>query len=130
MIDKIFSVIIIIEYIYQNSWEPTAFDISESSENPNEKEYIFLPFTFFKIKKVDINFVRYEANITLENIGKKTSIEKIFQENKIIEYNENENIMEESNQNKYDNDINSIIKNEYPWINVEINLGEEEDKKK
>ena len=127
-IDKVFSVMIIIEYIYKNSWEPSAFDISEISENFEEKEYIFLPFTFYKIKNVDINFPRYEANIVLENIGKTSSLEKIIQKNKIIEYNEKEKIMKEKNQSKYQSDINSILKKEYPWINFELNLGEEDTK--
>jgi hypothetical protein len=126
--DKIFSVMITIEYIYKNSWEPSAFDISEISENSEEKEYIFLPFTFYKIKSVDISFIRYEANIVLENIGKYTSLEKIIQKNNIIEYNQKENIMKGNKQSKYQSDINSILKKEYPWINFEINLGEEDTK--
>jgi hypothetical protein len=36
--------------------------------------------------------------------------------------------MKENKQSKYQNDINSILKKEYPWINFEINLGGEDTK--
>ena len=111
-----FSTFITINYIYKNGWEPSAFNISYLSENPNEEEYVFLPFSFFLIKNIDINFDNYEANITLENIGKKCLLEKKIQEENIIVYNENENILQEKNQKEYSQEINKILKEKYPFL--------------
>ena len=126
--EKIFSVMITIDYKYQEGWEPSAFKINTLSENPVEKEINFLPFSFFKIKSIDIDFDNYEANIKLENIWKKTVLEKVIQEDKIISYNEKENIMEENNKNNYPNNIKEIMKKEYPYLNFDINLDDEENK--
>ena len=111
-----FSIFITINYIYKNGWEPSAYKISHLSEYQNEEEVIFLPFSFFKIKKVDINFDTYEANITMKNIGKKCLLEKKIQEENIIVYNENEKILQEKNQKEYSQDINKILKEKYPFL--------------
>ena len=123
--NEMFSILITIDYIYKDEWDPSAFDISYLSSNPDEKECIFLPFSFFIIKNVDINFDNYEANITLQNIGKKCLLEKKIQENKIIVYNEEENILEEKNEKEYDQDINKIIKEKYPFFEFETNETED-----
>ena len=113
---QIFSVMITIDYKYQEGWEPSAFKIYNLSEHPHEKEIVFLPFSFFKIKNFGIDFEKYEANIELENIGKKTVLEKEIQKDKIIIYNEKENIMEENNNNNYPNNIDKILMKEYKWL--------------
>ena len=113
---QIFSVMITIDYKYQEGWEPSAFKIYNLSVHPHEKEIIFLPFSFFKIKNFGIDFEKYEANIELENIGKKTVLEKEIQKDKIIIYNEKENIMEENNNNNYPNNIDKILMKEYKWL--------------
>jgi len=69
---------ITIDYKYQEGWEPSAFKIYNLSEIPDEREIIFLPFSFFKIKNIGIDFEKYEANIELENIGKKLYLRKKF----------------------------------------------------
>ena len=111
-----FSVFITINYIYKNGWEPSAFSISHLSAYPNEEEVIFLPFSFFIIKSVDINFDNYEANITMENIGKKCLLEKKIQEENIIIYNEKEKILQEKEEKQYSNTINKILTKKYPFL--------------
>ena len=46
----------------------------------------------------------------MENIGKETILEKKIQENKIIDYFPNENIMKEKNDSEYKDNIKTIIK--------------------
>jgi len=125
--NKLFSVLITINYNYKKEWEPNAISIKTLSEYKNENEYIFPPFSFFKIIKIDIDFENYMADITLESIGKKAILEKVIQEDKIILYNEKDKIMEEKNQKNYSFDINTIMKKEYPWFNFDINLNDEEE---
>ena len=127
--NKLFSVLLTINYNYKKEWEPNAISIKALSENKNEDEYIFPPFSFFKILKFDIDFENYMADITLESIGKKSILEKVIQEDKIILYNEKEKIMEENNKKNYSFDINAIMKKEYPWFNFEINLNDKEEGK-
>jgi len=125
--NKLFSVLITINYNYKKEWEPNAISIKTLSEHKNENEYIFPPFSFFKIIKIDIDFENYMADITLESIGKKAILEKVIQEDKIILYNEKDKVMEEKNQKNYSFDINTIMKKEYPWFNFDINLNDEEE---
>ena len=121
---------ITINYKYQEGWETSAFNINKLSQNEEEKEVIFPSFSFFKIKNIVIDFEKFVANIELKNIGEKTLLEKVIQEDKIISYNKSENIMEENNQKNYPNDINAILKKEYPWLNFVINLDEEKEDQK
>ena len=69
--DGKFSVLIIIDYEYKNDWVPSAFSVSDLSVNEYENEFIFQPFSFFKIQDIKIDFEKYEANIFLNNVGKK-----------------------------------------------------------
>ena len=115
-IEKKFSVLIIIDYKYKEGWEPSAFNICDLSVNKFEKEFILQPFTFYKIQNVEIVFDKYEANIYLENIGKKSILEKDIQNNKIIRYNEKENIMSESKEKEYSEEINKILEKRYPYL--------------
>ena len=52
-LDNQYCVIMKIDYVYQEGNYSPAFDISRI--NPKEAEFLFPPFSFFKIKKVDIN---------------------------------------------------------------------------
>ena len=91
---------ITIEYKYEQGQEPNAISIKPLSINLGEDDYIFLPFSFFIIKNVDIKFENYEADIILESIGKKTLLGIIIQKDRIILYNKDKKIMEEHNQKK------------------------------
>lgn len=124
----IFSILIIIDYKYKNGWEPTAFNVCEMSEYRYEKEYIFQPFSFYRIKKVDIDFAKYEADIYLENIGKKTILEKCIQNNNIIRYDKEENIIKECQEQEYSDNIKNILEKEYPLLSLKVNLNNEEKK--
>ena len=39
-----------------------------------EKERLFLPFTLFKVKSVEIDLFNYECNIELDSLGNKFEV--------------------------------------------------------
>ena len=117
---ELFSILLIINYNIEEGWEPSTFGISSLSKNSNEEEFLFQPFSFFKIEKVEINFEHFEADIYLKNIGKKEIFENEIKENNnfIITYDEKNNIMNKV-EGKYE-DINLIIKEKYPYFDIFI----------
>ena len=91
-----FSVIFHITNLYNNGWVSNAIDVEKNSEYKGEKEILYQPFSFYKVKKVNINIKDYTADIELETIGKKEILEEQIKMGKEIVYNENEKIMEVS----------------------------------
>ena len=90
-----FSVIFHITNLYNsNTWISNAIDVQKNSEYKGEKEILFQPFSFYRVKKVTINIKDYTADIELETIGKKEILEEQIKIGKEIDYNENENIMQ------------------------------------
>ena len=59
-----------------------------------EKEIIFLPFSFYYVREVQIDLYNYKADIYLETIGKKEILEEKIKIGKQINYNEKDKIME------------------------------------
>ena len=93
---KKFSVIFHIKNLYNNGWIPNAINIQKNSEYGKEREILFQPFSFYRVKAVNINIKDYTADIELETIGKKEILEEQIKMGKEIVYNKNENIMEVS----------------------------------
>ena len=60
----------------------------------HETEYVFLPFSFFRVKDVKINTNDYTADIYLETVGKKQILENEIKLGKEIEFNSQENIIQ------------------------------------
>ena len=90
-----FSVIFNITNKYENNlWISNSIDIHDLSEYKNECEFLFQPFSFYKVTKVDIDIENYTADISLETIGKKEILEEKIKLGKTIKYNESENIMQ------------------------------------
>jgi hypothetical protein len=90
-----FSTFIAIDHNWGNELFPLCFDISDISKYKNEEEVLFHPFSFFKIKKFDIDLENYILHLDLETIGKKKILEYSINEGKRIILNEEENIIEE-----------------------------------
>ena len=90
----LFSVIFFIEIKDSENYCPVAFDIQEISKYESEREILILPFTFFRIKKVDISLESLKADIYLEVIRKPEVLEVYIKEKNKLTYNENENIVE------------------------------------
>lgn len=63
-----FSVVFTIKYNY-TSGKPYCYDIEDISQFKEiEKERLFIPFTFFKVKKVELRLELYECDIEMESI--------------------------------------------------------------
>ena len=93
---KIFSVIYIITNNYHNDWVSNGINVQNLSVY-DEKEILFQPFSFYKVKKIDINMEEYTADIYLETIGKTEILEEKIKKGKSITYNKGKNIMEVKN---------------------------------
>ena len=91
---KIFSVIYIITNNYYNNWIPNGINVQEESAYKKEREILFQPFSFYIVKKVDINKEDYTADIYLETIGKTEILEEKIKKGKKIMFNGNFKIME------------------------------------
>ena len=61
-----FSVILQIEYLYEENEKPCAFELKDLSPIPAEEEYILFPFSFMRIKDVKINSDNFIVDISLE----------------------------------------------------------------
>ena len=91
---KKFSVIITIKNNYKKDWISNGIKIEKISPYQNEKEILFLPFSFYYIRDVQIDIINYKADIYLETIGKKEILEEKIKTGKEINYNDKEKIME------------------------------------
>ena len=64
-----FSVVFTIRYNYSNG-KPYCYDIENISEfREIEKERLFIPFTFFKVKNAELRLDQYECDIEMDSIG-------------------------------------------------------------
>ena len=92
-----YATIISINYIFKKGFKPTAVDVSDVSQFKNEKEVLFYPYSFFKIKNVKIDHSKKTADIELESVGRKAILEKNLKEGFQLIYNE-EGFMEIAKQ--------------------------------
>ena len=106
-----FSTMIKINNNYKEDLYPLCFDISGLSEFKEEEEFLYHPYTFFRIKKISIDYKIYQLKLELEAINKKEILEVKINENNIIKYNKKENIIEikekkdeDENEDKSDDD--------------------------
>ena len=83
-----YTTIVTINYKYNKDFIPTAVDVSEISAFKSEKECIFLPYSFFKIKNVEIDHINKKGSIELDSIGRKEIFEKKLRDGYKLNYNE------------------------------------------
>lgn len=84
---NVFIVLMIINYKFSNGFVSYAIDTSKCSEYSYEKERLFLPFTFFKLNKIEIDYENYRAFIYVDSIGRKDILETKINENNRLKYN-------------------------------------------
>ena len=91
-----FSVLFHITNLYKSekNWISNSVDIHKNSKYEKEKEFLFQPFSFYRVKKVEFDIKNFKADIHLETIGKKEILEEKIKFGKNIDYNEKENIMQ------------------------------------
>jgi len=98
-----FSVLMEIEHSWKEGLYPLCFDIQNISEITKEEEYLFHPFTFFKIIEFCIDYENYLIKMKLKTINKKEILEnKMNEGNNKIKYNKKEKLIE----------VNEILKND------------------
>ena len=89
-----FSVVFIINNLYNNNWISNGINVQKISKYKNEKEILYQPFSFYKVRRVEIDHTNFIANIYLETIGKMQILEEQIKMNKKLKYNEKNKIME------------------------------------
>ena len=90
---ELYSVIMKIDYLYDDGYEPCVFDLKELAQYPDEEEYILLPFTFLILKKIAIDSNQFTADMELSIIGKKEILENKIKESHNIYFDKENNIM-------------------------------------
>ena len=88
-----FSLEMKIEINFSNNLYPLCFDISSISQSPNEKEFLFHPFTFFRLKNYKINYGKNILNLELEAIGKQEILEPGINKGRKLIYDKTQNII-------------------------------------
>ena len=91
---KMISTIIEIKHIWKDELFPLCFDISEISQYKYEKEFLFPPYTFFRVKNFDLNLDNYTLKLKLESVGKKEILELQIKSGKKPKLNEAQDIIE------------------------------------
>ena len=81
-------------YDEKDNWVSNCIDIQDVSKEKIEKEFLFQPFSFYKVKSVIFDIKGHKADICLETIGKKEILEEQIKLGKKIKYNKVKNIME------------------------------------
>ena len=92
---QFYSVILKFDYLYDEGYKSSIIDLRDIQPYPNDENYIILPFTFFNLKKLEIDSNQYFANLELEIIGKTEFLESQLKNNdkKILEYDKKNFIM-------------------------------------
>ena len=93
-----FSSLITIEYNWNDGLFPLCFDITDIAKYKTEKECLFHPYTFFKIKNFKIDLINYTLDLELETIGKKEILEEKLKLGKKIKLNESQDLLEIENK--------------------------------
>ena len=89
------NVCMIISYKHRPGNIPLATNVGKVSMHPSENEYVFPPFSFFQIQRVDLSLGTVENPhvVKLEAVGKKCLIEPELRLGKTMVYKEKENEM-------------------------------------
>ena len=89
-----FSVVFKIKNFCKNNWVSNGINVQNISQYKKEKEILYQPFSFYKVREVQIDYKHYSADISLETIGKTEILEEQIKMNKQIKYNQDKDIME------------------------------------
>jgi hypothetical protein len=91
---NLFSVMITINFLYDEGFTPSIFNLSELISYPDEEEFIVLPFTFFHLVKVKIEENKMNVDIEMNIIGKFGFLEERVKMGKKLSFNQKNFIME------------------------------------
>ena len=90
---EIYSVILKIDYLYDDGYEPCVIDLKELAQYPDEEDYILLPFTFLYMRKFKMDSNKYTVDIEFDIIGKKEILEYKIKELKKLYFDNKSMIM-------------------------------------
>ena len=104
--DYDFFILLEIDHYWEAGLEALCFDISKISRYKSEAEFLFHPFSFFRIKDFSVNFVTRIVELKLESINKKAILEEQIRDdnNKKIHYNKIDKIIEIKDKSNKDSD--------------------------
>ena len=89
-----FSVVFKIKNFCKNNWVSNGINVQNISQYKKEKEILYQPFSFYRVRDVQIDYEHYSADISLETIGKTEILEEKIKMKKEIKYNQDLGIME------------------------------------
>ena len=89
-----FSVVFIIKNCNKKEWISNAIDLQQKNEHKKVKEFLFLPFSFYYVRDVQINLKNYTADIYLDTIGKMEILEEKIKIGREIEFNQKDGVMQ------------------------------------
>ena len=82
--EGLFSVVFSIDNLHMKDAIPNGINVESISQFKFESETIFVPFSFFKVKKVKINLEDFECDIEMENINRKCIFEEKLKTGEVI----------------------------------------------
>jgi hypothetical protein len=91
--NELYSVMMKFDYLHDDGYEPSIFQLKYLMQYPEEEDYILLPFTFLKITKVDIDSSKFIADIYFDIVGKLNILENDIRNGKNLEYDPKNHLM-------------------------------------
>ena len=91
--NELYSVMMKFDYLHDDGYEPSIFQLKYLMQYPEEEDYILLPFTFLKITKVKIDSSKFIADIDFSIVGKLNILENDIRNGKNLEFDEQNHLM-------------------------------------
>ena len=106
-----FFILLEIDHCWNDGLEALCFDISSISKYKTEAEFLFHPFSFFRIKDVSIDYETRIVTLKLESINKKDILEEKLRDdnNKKIHYNKIDKIIEIKDKSNKDSESENEV---------------------
>ena len=91
--NELYSVMMKFDYLHDDGYEPSIFQLKYLMQYPEEEDYILLPFTFLKITKVKIDSSKFIADIDFSIVGKLNILENDIRNGKNLQFDNENHLM-------------------------------------
>ena len=91
--NELYSVMMKFDYLHDDGYEPSIFQLKYLMQYPEEEDYILLPFTFLKVTNVKIDSSKFIADIDFSIVGKLDILENEIRNGKNLEYDPENHLM-------------------------------------